>query len=432
MNTVGVLTAGALGGAFVAAVVLVWQAVARRDLGIAHPALVWLILSGLFFGAGSAVLAVQGETIDPALYLAGSVVGFGLGVWASDRLGARRGDAAPVYRLDGTSAIRSGTRRWAPPLLAAIAVGAILQTLVEHGIPFLTTDITGARSELTGIPIQLVRVALPGLAGILMFELILTADRRVRWLAGLVIVAIAGFTVLLASRYLIIELGAVLVLAWLLAGRRIPVRLALVVAGLALVAFAGIQVLRAYDQAAGNELGFATERTINRVVLVQPRTLAALQRVIPAEEPYFLGMTWLRRLGPLIGRQDIPNLGYWIYPEVVEGAQDTAGYAAPGLIGEAWANFGPAGLVLFVFLGILAERLGALVSARRSNAVDMVAGALLILFLARTHALGVGGLAVLAVLVIAWRVLAGPSNGVLSSAGRVAIWRAPRASSGPR
>jgi hypothetical protein len=212
----------------------------------------------------------------------------------------------------------------------------------------------------------------------------------------------------------------------------VPVRVGLAVAVVAIVAFAGIQILRAYDQAAGNELGFAAGRTINRIVLVQPRTLAALQRVIPAEEPYFLGLTWLRRLGPFVGREDIPNLGYWIYPKVVAGAQETAGYAAPGLIGEAWANFGPAGLVLFVLLGILAERLGALVSARRSNAVDLVAGALLILFMARTHALGVGGLAILAGLIIAWRLLAGPSNGVLSSAGRVAIWRAPRASSGPR
>ena len=432
MNTGGVLAAGALVGAFLAAVALVWPAVARRDLGIAHPAPVWLVLTGLFFGIGAAVLAATGETTGPTLYVAGSVVAFGLGVWASDRLGARRGDAAPVYRLDGAAAIRSGTWRWAPLLLAVIALGAILPTLVGHGIPFLTTDITGARSELTGIWIQLVRVALPGLAGILLFELVRTIDSRRRWLAGLGIVAVAGFTVLLASRYLVAELGAVLVLAWLLAGRRVPVRVGLAVAVVAIVAFAGIQILRAYDQAAGNELGFAAGRTINRIVLIQPRTLAALQRVIPVDEPYFLGLTWLRRLGPFVGREDIPNLGYWIYPKVVAGAQETAGYAAPGLIGEAWANFGPAGLVLFVLLGILAERLGALVSARRSNAVDLVAGALLILFVARTHALGAGGLAVLTVLIIAWRLLAGPSSGVLSSAGRVAIWRAPRASSGPR
>ena len=432
MNTEGILIAGALVGAFVAAVAAVFPAVDRRGLGVAHPALVWLVLAGLFFGIGSAILAIQGETTGPALYVAGSVVAFALGVWASDRLGARRGDGAPVYRLDGTAAIRSGTWRWAPPLLAGLAVAAIMPTLVNSGIPFLTTDITGARAELAGIPIQLVRVALPGLAGILLFELVRTTDGRRRWLFGLGIVAIVVFTVLLASRYLLAELGAVLLLAWLLAGYRVPVRLALVATALAIVGFAGIQVLRAYDQAQGNELAFAADRTINRVVLVQPRTLAAFQRVIPAEEPYFLGLTWLHRVGPYVGRDDIPNLGYWIYPEVVAGAQDTPGYAAPGLIGEAWANFGPAGLFLFLLLGILAERLGALVSARRSNAVDLVAGALAILFLARTHALGAGGLATLLLIVILWRLLAGPSNGILSSAARVAIWRAPKASSGPR
>jgi hypothetical protein len=432
VNAPGILVAGALVGAFVAAIVLVLPAVARRGMGIAHPATVWLILTGLFFGIGAGVLAVQDETAGPALYVGGAVLAFGLGVWLSDWLGARRGDAAPVYRLDGASAIRSGTWRWAPLLLAGIALAAIAPTLVGHGIPFLTTDITGARSELTGIPIQLVRVALPGLAGILMFDMILTVDRRRRWLAALGIVAIAVFTVLLASRYLVAELGAVLLIAWLLAGRRVPVRLGLAVVIVAIVAFGGIQVLRAYDQAAGNELGFGAERTVNRVVLVQPRTLAGLQRVIPAEEPYFLGLTWLRRLGPVVGREDIPNLGYWIYPKVVEGAQDTAGYAAPGLIGEAWANFGPAGLFLFVILGILTERLGTLVSARRSNAVDLVAGAMLILFVARTHALGLGGLAILALLVIAWRLLAGPTNGVLRAAARIAIWRAAPASAAPR
>jgi hypothetical protein len=428
----GIVVAGALVGAFVAAIVLVLPAVARRGMGIAHPGPVWLVLTALFFGVGAGILAVQDETTGPALYVAGAVVAFGFGVWSSDWLGARRGDAAPVYRLDGASAIRSGTWRGAPLVLAGIALAGIAPTLVGHGIPFLTTDITGARSELTGIPVQLVRVALPGLAGILLFELVRTSDRRRRWLAGLGIVAIAGFTVLLASRYLVAELGAVLLIAWLLAGRRIPLKLGLAVVVVALVAFGGIQVLRTYDQAAGNELGFAAGRTLNRVVLVQPRTLAALQRVIPAEEPYFLGLTWLHRLGPVVGRGDIPNLGYWIYPEVVEGAQDTAGYAAPGLIGEAWANFGPAGLLLFVLLGILAERLGALVSARRSNAVDIAAGALLILFVARTHALGVGGLAVLVVLVIAWRLVAGPSNGIVRSASRIAIWRAAPAGAAPR
>ncbi len=244
------------------------------------------------------------------------------------------------------------------------------------------------------------------------------------------ILAIAAFALILASRYLAVELAAVLLIAWLLAGRRVPARVALALVAAGIVAFGGLQVLRAYDRAAGNELGFAVGRTVNRIVLVQPRTVAALQRVVPAEEPYFLGLTWLRRLGPLLGRDDIPNLGYWIYPEVVTGPQETAGYAAPGLIGEAWANFGPAGLALFVALGALAERLGALVARRRDSAVDVVAGALAILFLARTHALGLGGLAILIGLVVAWRILAGPLAGLVGAAREAIAWRAARGPAG--
>jgi hypothetical protein len=417
------LASAVLIGAFAAAGGLVRRAVARRRLGLAHPAAVWLLLTGLFFGVGSVVLAVGGETAGPAPYVGGAVLAFAVGVWASDRLAIERGDAEPVDPQDPELAVPAGTRPGAALVLAGIALAAIAPTLIGHGIPFLTTDITGARAELTGIPIQLVRVALPGLAAILMFQLARTDDRRRRWLAGLGIVAIGAFTVLLASRYLVAELGTVLALAWLLAGRRVPARLALAVAGVALIGFAGIQVLRAYDQAAGNELGFAVGRTVNRIVLVQPRTLAALERVIPAEEPYFLGLTWLRRLGPIVGREDIPNLGYWIYPEVVEGAQDTAGYAAPGLIGEAWANFGPPGLLVFVLLGVIAERLGALVAVRRSSAVDLAAGAMAILFLARTHALGLGGLAILIALVIAWRLVAGHDDGLVRTVARIVTWR---------
>ena len=63
---------------------------------------------------------------------------------------------------------------------------------------------------------------------------------------------------------------------------RIPIR-ALVALGIAgTLLFGSAQILRAYDQAAGRELAFAVERTVNRVVLIQPRTLEALQDVDPA------------------------------------------------------------------------------------------------------------------------------------------------------
>jgi hypothetical protein len=212
------------------------------------------------------------------------------------------------------------------------------------------------------------------------------------------------------------------VIAVALAGRPIPLR-ALAVLGLAGgLLFVSVGVLRAYDQAAGRELDFAVERTVNRVLLIQPRTLEALQDVIPAEQPFLGGLTWLRRLGPLLGRDDVPNLGYWIYPRLFP-SQTTPGYAAPGLIGEAWANFGWLGLGLFAVLGVLAERMGALIARRRLETADVVVAALATLFVARTHALGVNGLLILIALVAAWRLLAAPLGGLARDLRNAAAWR---------
>ncbi len=217
---------------------------------------------------------------------------------------------------------------------------------------------------------------------------------------------------------------AVLLVGIGLARWRIPIR-ALVALGIAgTLLFGSAQILRAYDQAAGRELAFAVERTVNRIVLIQPRTLEALQDVIPREQPYYGGLTWARRLGPLLGRDDIPNLGYWIYPRLFPD-QDPPGYLAPGIVGEAWANFGPAGVGLFALLGIAVERLGALVARRRRATGDVIAGALAVVFVARTHALGINGLAILLGLVVAWRLLAARDVAGLWRDIRTALtWRA--------
>ena len=207
-------------------------------------------------------------------------------------------------------------------------------------------------------------------------------------------------------------------------GRPIPRWLLISGALASVLVFGGIQVLRAYDQAEGRELAFVLERTVNRVVLIQPRTIEALQAAIPAEQPPFGGLTWLHRLGPLFGRDDIPNLGYWIYDRLYPG-QATAGYAAPGLLGEAWANFAAAGILLFGLFGAAVERLGALIGRRRAGIADIAAGSLAILFVARTHALGLNGLALLLGLVALWRLLAGGRAADLVRDVRAALaWRA--------
>jgi hypothetical protein len=394
---------------------------ARRRLGLLHPAVAWLGLEAVFFGVGSVAAAIADVEPGPAFYVAGAVLAAGAGVWVADRLSQRREGAAMIRQ----ASIDSGVRPLGPPLLALASIIAILPTLMATGIPLLTGDITASRSEITGVAVQLVRVALPGLAAAWVLQ---TARRQPP--AGqpiLAWVALAGslaFTTLLGSRYLPLELAAAVVLAWLLTGRRLPAGPTIAVVLLTAALFVGYGVARAPERAAGDPVGFAFERTVSRLFLVQPRTLAALQDRIPAEEPFFLGATWLRRIGPLIGRE-IPNLGYWIYPRVVAGEQATAGYAAPGLLGEAWANFGVVGLGLFGLLGVLCERLGAIVSLRRTTTVDMVAGSLAILFVARTHALGLMGLALLLVLVLAWRWLAGPDGGLGRDILAAARWRLP-------
>ena len=105
-------------------------------------------------------------------------------------------------------------------------------------------------------------------------------------------------------------------------------------------------------------------------------------------------------------------------------AKVVAGYAAPGLIGEAWANFGWAGVGLFAALGAFAGRLAALLQRRRGQA-DLVAAALLVLFLARTHALGLGGLGVLVPLVAAWWLMVAGREGLFRSLRRTFSWRPP-------
>jgi hypothetical protein len=417
------LAVALLVAATLAAPLLLRPAIGRTDLGVWHPAAVWLALTSVFFGLGSAALALDGRP-GPAFMVAGAIIVFALTVAGSDRLARRRtehdGGPAPGHD-DPTEADPAPLRPVVVAALAILGIALIAPTLLRVGLPFLAGDITGARSELAGLSVQVLRVSVPAMAlGLILWPrsaadtATATSRRRLGWLAFGVLVALE---VVLASRYLVAEVLAVAFVGVGLAGWRLRAR-RLAAAGLiVLLAFGGIGILRAYDQAAGRELAFAFERTVNRVLLIQPRTLEALQAAIPADQPFFGGLTWLRRLGPVVGRPDIPNVGYWIYPRLFPG-QEPPGYAAPGVIGEAWANFGAAGLGLFALLGLVAERLGAFLSRRRRATGDLVAGALLIVFLARTHALGVDGFAVLVVLTVAWRILA--------AGGLAGTWRAVR------
>jgi hypothetical protein len=424
----GMLAAVMAVASLVVGALVVLPAARRTRLGIVHPAIAWLALHAVFFGVGSAILAATG-TIGPgaAWYAAGAVLAVTAGTGLSDRLARRRGAgaAAPWHGIRSGSVDAAPVRTAVVVALVAIAVLLVAPGLLATGLPLLADDPTGARSELAGLVVQPMRIALPAAAVAAMIAAI-RRPARLRILAALAgIGAALLFTVLLASRYLAAEIAASLLVGWLLAGRALDRRVVAGAALAALVVFAGVQVVRAPDKSSGRELAFAAERTVSRVLLVQPRTLDALMTAIPSETPYFGGLTWLRRAAPVVGRDDVPNLGYWIYPRLFPD-QDPGirGYAAPGLIGEAWANFGPAGLALFAAFGVLLERLGALAARRREGTADLAAAGVLIVVLARTHALGLNGALVLVALVLAWRLVAGGGVRALTSEMERAIrWR---------
>lgn len=417
----GPLAAAFVVGATIAAIVLVMPAARRTGLGSWHPAVAWIALEIVFFAIGSAIIAIVDGRMGPALYVGGGILLFAGAVAASDRLASRRIATAPRSDPPGGEP-PTPIRPLVVVALALVGVAALLPTLISVGIPFLAKDITGSRSEIGGLDLQVLRVTLPAAVLVAVIGAVREGTPRVRLVAVVAFGLAVAAEVALASRYLSVELVAALVIALAIAGRPVPARGLAAIGLIAAVLFVSVGILRAYDQAAGRELDFAVERSVNRILLIQPRTLDALQGTIPSEQPFFDGLTWVRRLAPLLGRQDVPNLGYWIYPQMFPD-QVTPGYAAPGLAGEAWANFGWFGLVLFALLGVVVERLGALIARRRRETADVVAAALATLFVARTHALGVDGVTVVLALVVAWRLLVAPIGGLARDMRAVVRWR---------
>ena len=405
--------------AFCTAALRIVPACRRTGLGRWHPAVAWLALELVFFGVGSFVIALEGDPYV-AIYVAGAVLLFAWSVSISDGAAHRRAavPGLPALVVDDPAPVRPIVAG----ILAAAGVVAIVPILLRVGIPFLVPDITAARVEIAGPVVQLLRVAIPGavLAALVLF--LRRRTPRAGWIAVALLAAALVFDIALASRYLAVELVAAAVIAAGLAGARLPRAAVIAVGATAVLVFGGIQVLRAYEQAEGHEVMFGVSRTVERLFIIQPRTLEALQAEIPAQQPFFGGLTWLRQFGPALGRPDIPNLGYWIYPRLFPG-QEPPGYAAPGLIGEAWANFGVAGLLLFAGLGVAVERAGALIARRRLATADIAAAALLVLFIARTHALGLNGLGVLVVLVVAWRLLVARPAGLVDDLVATLRWR---------
>ena len=228
---------------------------------------------------------------------------------------------------------------------------------------------------------------------------------RDRWIAAAALAGVGGLEIALASRALPLELAIeALLIAWW-AGRRLSARAAGSLAAAALVLFVGVQLLRVGPEGGfsgpADIADFAVRRTIDRVLLIHPLTLELVATEIPAREPYFGGATYVRRISTLLGQEERPALGYWIYERLFPG--QSGGFAAPGVVGEAWANGGPIlAILIMTALGVLAQAIGRRLAGLPSGPTSLAFAALVSVAIARSYATSLNGLLLTLAVATGW------------------------------
>jgi hypothetical protein len=374
----------------------------------------------LFYVFGSVVLLVTGESADGAgpLLAGWALATFGLG-------------AALVRRIVGpppamNSASSGPLSVIGVAALAFIGLVAIGSLIAQYGIPLTAPNPQINRSGFAGPVFDVFRWLVPP-AALAAFAAAIASGRTgpIR-LALIGLIAVAGLEILLASRALPFELAieALLIAFW--AGRRPSRSLWMALAAAGLVVFVGVQLVRVGSEGGFtgpvDAAGFAVKRTVDRVLLIHPRTLEVVAEAIPAEEPYFAGSTYVRRLAVILGQPDRPTLGYWIYDRLFP--TQPGGFAAPGVAGEAWANGGPIFVaVVMAALGALAAWLTGALARLPGGPADRTFAALVVVTVARTYATSLNGFVLTLVVSAGWWIVA---SGRLGRAMERVLDRAPR------
>jgi hypothetical protein len=358
----------------------------------------------VLYGIGSVVLAATGEGAGGPLLVGAAMVAIGAGTWIARRLlGAA---ATPV-----TPPVVGPVRAWAVVALASAGLLMYLALAAEHGVPLLSGDAQAARAGFAGIRWDLFRWLVPP-AALLALAVALATRRREAWaVAAVAVGAVLGLEVLAASRALPFELGlgAILLAAW--AGHRLRWRAWLLIGAVAAVVFLGVLFARVAPEGSFSgpldALAFAWNRTVGRVVMIQARTIDLIVEAFPDEEPYRMGSSYLRWLDRAQGEDPEPALGSWLFQQLFPD-EPPGGFAAPGLLGEGYANFGPAwALALMVALGAATAALGTALGRASPGAALRVLFALLTVVALRTYAASLNGTLLTAAAAIAWYVAAG-------------------------
>jgi hypothetical protein len=403
-----------------------WLVGGRRDrlFDPSSPTRLFVLAYLGFYGVGSLVLLGTGESTGAGpLLVAGGLAAFAVGTWLADRrLGpiATPVDDATIGRVSPLILVG----------LAGLGLACLAFIAVQAGLPLLADDPQGSRTAYSGLVFDAFRWFVPP-ASLVLVGIALArdraADRRVWWLAAGVLTATLLVLIELASRALVFELAieALLVAWW--AGHRLSRRVWAVLAIVGLVVFVGVQLFRSDPSrtfsGADDVAGFAVRRTVDRVLLIHPRTLEIVATTIPSQEPYFAGATYIHRLSILLGAPERPSLGYWLYARLFPS--QPGGFAAPGVLGEAWANGGPIlAAVLLFLLGVGSRIAGGWLARLPSGAADRAFAAIVAVAIARSYATSLNGLLLTLAVTIAWwlvvRLRVGPVPVAWASSSRPA------------
>jgi hypothetical protein len=357
----------------------------------------------LLYGVGSLILLATGESSGPGPLLAGAgLAAFGGGVWLASRFLV---ETPSMARATGAAEVHRTYRPWVIVGLATAGLAALAIIVAQHGVPLIARDPQASRAGFAGPLFDAFRWLVPPAALVALAVALSTGQARDRWVAAAALAGVAGIEIALASRALPLELAIeALFVAWW-AGRRLSAQAAAGLAAAALVLFVGIQLVRVGPEGgfsgAADVGAFAVRRTIDRVLLIHPRTLDLVATEIPAREPYFLGATYVRRLAILLGQEDRPTLGYWIYERLFPG--EPGGFAAPGVLGEAWANGGPIlAVAIMLVLGILAQVIGRWLTSLPRGPTGLVFAALVSVAIARSYATSLNGLLLTLAVATGW------------------------------
>lgn len=407
MNIAVDLLVAALVGALVAGgSALVWRAGGspNRPLDPATPARLIVVVYIVMYGIGSVVLAATGEAVAGPLVVGLAFMAMGVGAslarrWLGPVVGPRRG------------AETGSVRTLVVVVLAIVGLVAFGSLAIQYGLPLVSADPQAARGGYGGWRLDAFRWLVPP-AALVALGLALSRGSRSAWLIVVASIGlVAGLEILAASRALPFELGIAALLMALWAGRRLGRRGWLAVGLTSIALFLGVQFARI-----GNEGGFdgaldassfAVTRTINRVLLIHPRTIDIVVETFPRERPYMGGSTYVRWLSGLSGSPPPPALGDVLFRSLFP-SEPPGGFAAPGLLGEAWANGGPGlAAILMVALGVVAVAVSRVVDGLSSAAVDRTFAAVLAVAIARTYATSLNGVVLTVLAIFVWWLFAG-------------------------